>query len=331
MFNFRKSLATLSGKTVVLLGDPVVDAYIFGETVRVSREAPVLVVRKERSEYRLGGVANTAANVAALGARAIFLGYVPSDPAGDQLLTMLKAAGVETTQVVRGAGVSAVKTRILAGAYGTGKQQVLRLDEEPPHDGGSVADKALATRLQEVGTEADAIIISEYGLGYAGDAVANAARALAKAARVVCVDSRYALERFAGVTVVTPNIPEAEAIVKATLNSKEAVERAGPELLRRLDVEAVLLTKGRHGMSLFRRHAAPQHIDIVGSDEVTDVTGAGDTVIATFACGLGAGLGMEESMRLANCAAAVVVGKMGTATATPAEILAIAHEQDPHP
>ncbi len=301
-----------------MVGDVILDSYIYGETVRVSREAPVLVVRKESREHRLGGAANTAINLVELGAEVEVLTTVGPDEGGTILKSMLGAAGVGTGAVVEVDSSTPVKTRILAGAVGTTKQQVLRLDDEPTAM-SDVVSRQVADALREKAEGAAAIVVSDYGLGTVGPEVIAVAQELAAKGSIVCVDSRYRLGSFQAVTAVTPNQPEAEAVVGFRIESGDDIERAGKGLREHLGCEAVLLTLGRRGMTLFG-DGQSSHVDIVGEEEVTDVTGAGDTVMATFSLSLAAGLGMENGMRLANCAAGVVVTKTGAATCSPDEL-----------
>jgi D-glycero-beta-D-manno-heptose-7-phosphate kinase len=317
--SFARALATMHGRRAVLIGDLVLDSYVYGETVRVSREAPVLVVRKERVEHRLGGAANTAANLAALGVSTSVVGLVGEQ--GGTIREMLAAAGVNVEHVRATPLTTPVKTRVLAGAFGTSRQQVLRIDEEPKGELPAALQSALAEDLLSLGRHAEVVVVSEYGYGLAGEPVLAAVRELQRLGVPVCVDSRYALSSFAGVTAITPNVPEAEALTGMAIDGPQAAARAGAMALERLGCSACLLTQGRGGMTLFRPGATAAHVDIVGEDEVVDVTGAGDTVIATFSAAVAAGLGMENAMRLANVAAGVVVTKLGTATASPSEIV----------
>ena len=211
-----------------------------------------------------------------------------------------------------------VKTRVMAGAAGTARQQVIRLDDEPEPLPSEALD-AIAKHLQDRAEQVDAIIVSDYGQGTISEKIIDVAVQLAAAGKTVCVDSRYRLEAFSGVTAVTPNVPEAESVVGFGVNTPEQAEKAGQVLKEKLKVKAVLLTLGRGGMSLFTDEGM-SHVDIVGEEEVTDVTGAGDTVMATFCLGIAADIGMENAMRLANCAAGVTVNKSGAATCSPKEL-----------
>lgn len=297
----------------------MLDVYVYGETARVSREAPVLIVRKEREEYRLGGAANVAANLAALGVQTELIGVVGRDGAADKLRHMLRERGVEVGGLVPGANATPTKTRVLAGATGTAKQQVLRIDEEPELYTASSGD-ALAESLQARAATSDAVVISDYGLGSVGERTMEVAARLSTSGQVVCVDSRYRLAQFHNVTVITPNAPEAEAATGLSLSRPGAIEQVGRMLLEKTGCQLCLLKLGRRGMTLFSAGGSSEHVDIVGDEEVADVTGAGDTVIAAFAVGLAARLGAGNAMRIANTAAGVVVMKIGTATASPAEV-----------
>lgn len=323
-----RALEVIRGRRALLVGDLILDAYLYGETVRVSREAPVLVVRKERVEHRLGGAANVACNLATLGMHTEVLGVVSEDQNGQQLTRMLAAAGSDVLRLRQGAHPMPVKTRVLAGAFGTSRQQVLRIDEEPRGEMPPDLMDALAGDLLARGSQSDVVVVSDYGYGIGGAPLADAAREVARRGTPVCVDSRYRLHTFTGVTAVTPNVPEAEGVVGHPIVDRDSVDRAGDRIVEQLQLGACLLTQGRGGMTLFTPGAAPDHVDIVGEEEVTDVTGAGDTVIATFAGGLAAGLGMPNAMRLANLAAGIVVTKTGAATASFDELVTAAARFD---
>ncbi len=318
------AIAAMQGKRALLVGDLLLDTYEIGETVRVSREAPVLVVRRERSEHRLGGAANAAANLAALGLTTTAVATVGGDAAGETLRRLLGAAAVGLEEVATVGRRTPNKTRVLAGAFGTARQQVLRLDDEPDEQLPDEVVARLAEAVRRLGRQVEVVLASDYGAGVCAPPVVEALRDLARAGVPVVVDSRAQLAAFRGVTVVTPNVPEAAALVGAAVAQQSSVDAAGAEILRRLGCGACLVTQGRHGMTLYRPGTPPRHVDIIGDDEVTDVTGAGDTVAATLAAALGAGLGLANGMLLANSAAGVAVMKAGTATVSPAELVAMA-------
>lgn len=319
------ALEAMRGRRALLIGDLMLDAYLYGQTQRISREAPVLVVRQERIEHRLGGAANTAANLQALGLETLVVGTVGDDAAGNTLRSMLRKRGADLQGLVTVSHPTPVKTRILAGAFGTSPQQVLRLDQQTELPLSQTELRALHTNIQKIADLADVIVVSDYGGGVLHPSLVQAVQALAKRGKTVCVDSRYQLHAFCGVTAVTPNLPEAEEAVGFSLQTHDAVHSAGGLLLEKLQCEAVLVTQGQMGMTLFESTQKPIHTDVVGATEATDVTGAGDSVIATLSGALAADLGWRNAMLLANCAAGVVVTKMGTVSPLPHEIAAAAH------
>ena len=305
---------------VLVAGDLIADEFIYGRLDRVSREAPVLILRYDSTEVLPGGAGNAAANAAALGARVDVVGVVGRDEAGDRLRDALPARG--TYGIVRARDfVTPVKTRILAGGVHSAKQQVVRIDRAGSRIAPAVA-RRVETALARSLRLADVVILSDYGAGLVTPA--RWRRVLAAAGRrppLVFVDSRYDLTEFDGITACTPNEPEVEALLGIRIgDDRAALEAAGAELLRRLRCRAVLVTRGSRGMALFEPDRPPLHIPIVGSDEVADVTGAGDTVIATFALAVGAGASFADAARLANHAAGLVVMKRGTATVSGAEL-----------
>lgn len=325
-YSVSQALERIAGRKILLVGDVMLDSYINGETVRVSREAPVIVVRKESVQHRLGGAANTAANLAELGVQTEIIGCVGGDEGGQKLREMLVERGVDTDALVTSDVATQVKTRVMAGAFGTMKQQVLRIDDDPKGAPNQASINELLAAMKQRAQNADVIILSDYGGGVVAEPIIELCRGLVKQGKIVCVDSRHRLHLFSGMTTVTPNIPEAEEQLNTTIASQSEALIAGKQLLEELQLQACLLTQGRGGMTLFTNEAEPAHVDIIGEDEVTDVTGAGDTVIAMFGAALAGGLGMMNAMRLANCAASVVVCKVGAAVAAPQEIIDAAND-----
>lgn len=317
----------LRGHRVAVVGDPVLDVYLYGTTHRISREAPVLIVREEAREVRLGGAANTAWNFAALGAEISLIGLIGRDGEGAELTTLAARSGIDTSRLLaRQRGCTVTKTRVLAGGLHTRKQQMLRLDREnegaaEPGDAARVADAARAAFPQ-----LEALVISDYGDASLTSTWVELAKDARAAGKIVVVDSRHAVTAFAGVTAVTPNEPEVEEALGLTLRSPEAALTAAARLTRELDLEATLLTRGREGMAVASRSGDPQLLAAHGGHEAVDVTGAGDTVTATFTLALTAGLPVYEAAVMANCAAAQVVKTVGTATCSPAELLAALSE-----
>jgi rfaE bifunctional protein kinase chain/domain len=311
-------------RRVLVVGDLLADQFLYGEISRVSREAPVLILRHERTETVPGGAANCAANLASLGARASLVGVVGTDAAGDALLDKLRAAGVDCEGVVRAAEVrTTTKVRILAGQAHSMRQQVIRVDYEgePPTPGAQL-DGQLGARVREATTRADAIIVSDYNYGVAGaETVATLREAAAQRGLPVLVDSRFRLPEFAGFTSATPNEDEVEQVLGRRLTDTAALEAAAVELRARLGHRALLITRGSQGMLLLEEGAPPRHLAPVGSREAVDVTGAGDTVIAAYTLALASGATFADAADIANHAGGIVVMKRGTASVEARELL----------
>ena len=319
---FRKILSRIPRVRLVVVGDLVADEFIYGRLDRVSREAPVLILKYDSTEIVPGGGGNAASNAAALGARVEVICVVGKDDAGRRLIAAMprraKVRGVERA----GGYVTPVKTRILAGGIHSAKQQVVRIDRAGGRPGPAVLAKLERTLARAI-RRADAVIVSDYGGGQATPAFWQRVIAAARLRKppLVFVDSRYSLTGFSGMTACTPNESEVEAVLGVRINDDLSVlEQAGRELLKRLRCRAVLITRGSRGMALFEEGKPTDHVPIVGSDQVADVTGAGDTVIATFAVSLAAGASFGEAARLANYAGGLVVMKRGTATVSAAEL-----------
>lgn len=318
----RALVERFAGRTVVVVGDLIVDEYLFGRPARISREAPVLILRFTERELSLGGAANAVNNVGALGARVVPIGVVGRDAAGDELLGLFDATGIPTDGIVTEAGRrTPVKTRIMAGGYQATRQQVVRIDREPTGEPQPTTEGALVARLTSLAARADAVILSDYGYGTVTPRVLEHLRAIARGAdAIVTVDSRYDLPRFTGLTAATPNEAELEALAGMPADDERAVEKAGRQLLERLDARLLLVTRGSRGMALLEREGGSTFIPIHGTDEIADVTGAGDTVISAFTVALAAGATPVEAATLANVAGGLVVMKRGTATVSAAEL-----------
>jgi rfaE bifunctional protein kinase chain/domain len=320
----------MPGRPVVMLVDLVADRYLHGSPKRISREAPVLILRYESEELLPGGGANAVANVAALGGRPLVLGVVGTDAAGDRLLEVLAGLGVDPSGVYRRAGYQTpTKTRILAGGRHAIKQQVVRFDVEDVVEPGPEEQAFFAAQLGRWGGSARVAVLSDYGYGAVDPSlVGDCRRAVGKEGLLVC-DSRYRLGSYTGLDGATPNEEEAEALLGRPLGEGETLREGGRALCQSLGARFVLVTRGSFGMSLFTTEESI-HLPIHGTDQVADVTGAGDTVIGTFALALAAGASPLEAALLANYAGGVVVMKRGTATLACAE-LAAAVAADPRP
>jgi len=318
----RRTVEAFRGRTVVVVGDLIADEYLFGKPARISREAPVLILRFTEREVGLGGSANAAHNVHALGARVVPIGVVGRDAPGDELLGLFHGAGMPTDGIVTENGrPTPVKTRIMAGGYQATRQQVVRVDREPEGELQTITEDALMTRLTGLAERADAILVSDYGYGTVTPRVFERIRAIARrTGAVVSVDSRYQLPRFTGATAATPNEAELEQLAGTAVDDERGVEKAGRQLLERLEARLLLVTRGSRGMALLERDGGSSFIPIHGTDEIADVTGAGDTVISTFTVALASGAAPVDAATLANMAGGIVVMKRGTATVSPAEL-----------
>jgi rfaE bifunctional protein kinase chain/domain len=313
------------GRRVLVLADLVADEFLTGRVQRVSREAPVLILEYDGTDVRLGGGANAAHNIRTLGGRPLPLGVLGRDDHGRRVRALLRATGIPAARVLtEPAYVTPVKTRILGGGVHSTKQQMVRIDKTTRLADRSAARRRVAALLRGWRGPLDAVLVSDYGFGLVTGELVQAAVALARRRKVpVTVDSRHALLGFRGMTAVTPNEPEVEAALGITIgNDRRKLENAGRTLLRRLGVAAVLITRGSDGMALFEPGRPTLHIPIHGSDQVADVTGAGDTVIATFTLALAAGGTPAEASRLANNAGGIGVMKRGTATVSAPELRA---------
>ncbi len=315
----RALLQAMRGRRVLVLGDVMLDQFLWGRVVRISPEAPVPVVEISSETFHLGGAANVAGNVRALGGQAVVAGVVGDDAAGARVRRALAEDGIEDAlSVADGSRPTTLKTRIIAH-----HQQVVRADREVAHDVAGSLERALLEKARAALPTCGAVILSDYEKGVVTARLMKAVLAAARRRGVpVLVDPKvrhFALYR--GVAVVTPNQAEAEQATGVRILGEADLAEAGQRILRRLRCQAALVTRGEHGMTLFEPARPPLHIP-TAAREVFDVTGAGDTVIATLGLALCAGAKLAEAARLANFAAGVVVGKLGTATATPEEVMA---------
>jgi len=312
MSRLAQLLRKFKGCRVAVLGDFVADVFIYGEISRISREAPVLILNHRDTHLVPGGGANAVHNLRALGAAPLPIGLVGNDAEGRQLLSFFKKSGIDTKGIrVERAWKTPTKTRILAGAAHSQRQQIVRLDS-----GGPVKS---APKLKPRIPACDALLVSDYGYGAI---TKELVREVMRKGIPSTIDSRFSMTDFTGMTAATPNEPEVEAALGIHIgHDASKLESAGRTLLRKLKHDALLITRGKDGMALFEKGKKTEHIPIHGSDEIADVTGAGDTVIATFTLALAAGGTFSEAARLANYAGGIVVMKHGTRPVTYAELL----------
>lgn len=307
------------GKRVVVFGDLVADVFVYGEISRISREAPVLILNHRETQVVPGGGANAIHNLWALGAKPLPVGIIGEDAEGRQLVGYFSNLGIDVSGInVAKSYRTPSKMRILAGAVHSQRQQIVRMDSGAPLQDDKTRN-TIEQKLKIALRDADALLVSDYGYALTSpELIAKIKRDSIPAT----IDSRFSLMSFSGMTAATPNEPEVEAALGITIgNDAKKLEWAGRQLLRKLKHNALLITRGKDGMALFERGKKTTHIPIHGSDEVTDVTGAGDTVIATFTLALAAGANYYEAAQLANYAGGIVVMKYGTRPVTLEELV----------
>jgi rfaE bifunctional protein kinase chain/domain len=322
----RKIVESFPKLTVTVLADLVADEFVFGEISRVSREAPVLILKHCDRTVVPGGGANAIYNLADLGVNVLPVGVVGDDEPGKQLLRAFRHKQIPVSGVLKDKSYTTVtKTRILAGFAHTAGQQVVRLDREPAEGPNAHLRRELVLSAREYARASDALLVSDYGYGAATPTLLNVIREKRGLGKVpVMLDSRHRLLEFSGITAATPNESEVEEALGIRIGNNNDWERllaAGDQIVGAMNLESLLITRGKDGMVVFPRRHKPVDIPIQGSDEVTDVTGAGDTVIAPFTAALAAGASAEDAAHLANYAGGIVVMKRGTATVSRQELL----------
>ena len=310
----RRLRALLDGfprTKVAILGDIMLDRYVWGDVNRISQEAPVPIVEVREESARFGAAANVAENVASLGARATLVGVVGDDDAGRELLSLLIGRGVDIESVVTEPGrPTTTKLRVIAQS-----QQVVRADSEVTTDVAGEVEARILDGVRKAIADCDVLIVSDYGKGVVtGTTIAAAISAARDLGKMVCIDPKEShFASYVGVTAITPNQREAGAAVGATITDEDTLLAVGWKLLKQLEAECVVITRGEHGMSLFMSGGELVHLPTVGR-EVFDVTGAGDTVVSALAVALAAGASMEEAAIVANHAAGLVIREVGTAS-----------------
>ena len=315
--SLRAWVPKLAGRRVLVVGDVMADHYIWGRVERISPEAPIPVVQVSREDVKLGGAANVACNIAALGGRAVLAGVVGADAMAGTLKGILTGKSIDASGLIADPGRPTIeKTRVIAHS-----QQVVRVDRESPDPlDGAVQEALLKSCLRQV-EECDAVLFSDYAKGTLGTALAAAlTRRARELGKVVAADPKPAnMDWFSGVGIVTPNLAEASSASGIRIKDDASAQEAARILLQRLGSDAVLVTRGEQGMTLLRSKGGVTHIP-TRAREVFDVTGAGDTVIATLTLALAAGMPVDEACFLANAAAGIVVAEVGVAVVSPAQL-----------
>ncbi len=314
---------TFSQKRLLVIGDTIADRFVYGEISRVSREAPVFILRHEHTETTPGGAANCAANLAALGAKVALISVIGDDEPGRVLLDKLETAGIDCHGLaVSSERTTTTKMRVLAGQVHSTRQQVIRIDYDSEPALATDEREQLKVRLSEEIGKADAVIISDYNYGVVDVTLAAMARDAADQRRIpVFIDSRFRLSEFPRFTSATPNEDEIAQLSGQPLTNDLQLEALGSKLREQLVYRSLLVTRGSRGMVLFEADTKPLHIEAVGSRQPVDVTGAGDTVIATYALAIASGASFAAAAQLANFAGGIVVMKRGTATVSAEELI----------
>ena len=318
--------------TITVLGDLVADEFVTGEISRISREAPVLILQHRETTIVPGGGANAINNLADLGVRVLPVGLLGDDNAGNRLLQLFRQKKISITGIVRDKNHPTVtKSRIMAAMPHTWRQQVVRVDREPEIQPSTETESKLIGFARQFSNDSHAVLISDYGYGVATPELAKQLRGKKKSLTApIVLDSRHRMLQYSGVTAATPNESEVEEALKRRIGqSWPNLCAAAEEVMSRMKLPSLVITRGRDGMAVFSRKSDPVDIAIFGSDEIADVTGAGDTVIATFTAALAAGATPQEAAHLANYAGGIVVMKRGTATVTRAELLAAIENSPP--
>jgi D-glycero-beta-D-manno-heptose-7-phosphate kinase len=325
LFSLADVVERFEGKRVVLLGDFVADSFQYGTITRVSREAPVLILRHRETRILPGGAANATSNLAALGARVTPISAVGDDEAGDLLIHAFREMNVNVSGIVRiKGGLTPTKTRFLAGWAHTVGQQVLRVDYEPHSQITQSHRNKIRQLLKAKLKNANALAISDYGLGVVNPETIREALSQEKRNVPVSLDSRYQLMAYkrAGITAATPNEAEIEALHNIAIGQDlSQLELRGREVLRELKLKSLVITRGKDGMAVFQPGEKTVHIPVHGSDQAVDVTGAGDTVLAAYTLALASGASAIEAAHIANIAGGLVVMKRGTAAVSRHELL----------
>jgi len=327
----RKIVEAFPKTTVTVLGDLVADEFIYGEISRVSREAPVLILKHRERTVVPGGGANAINNLAALGVNVLPVGLVGDDEPGRLLLKAFRQRRIPLSGILKDKRYPTVtKTRILAGQTHSARQQVVRLDREPDAVPDAHVTRELIFSARKFARASDALLVSDYGYGGATPQILNAVRTRDLTGLPITLDSRFRMLQYSGVTAATPNEAEVEEALGLRIGHDWArLTQAGEQLLNRMKLQALVITRGRDGMVAFERRRRPVDIPISGTDEIADVTGAGDTVIATFTAALATGASPEDAAHLANHAGGIVVMKRGTATVSRDELLAAMEKAPP--
>lgn len=317
----KQYIPLFSKQKIMVIGDLIADVYIEGRISRISREAPVLILREKEQRLIPGGAANAVNNVCSLGGQVCMVGIIGLDAEGDKLKKVLIQRGIGVDGIIATDRSTTCKTRIMAGGQATVKQQVVRVDRENELPPDEHCEALILQYIRDHWSTVDGVVLSDYGYGVITPKVIQTVvelQALQK--KKVVVDSRYALLSYQGITIATPNQAEAGEVYNTEIDSIETLEKIGRQLVQDMSAEAVLITRGGEGMTLFEQNGTITYIPVTNKHEVFDVTGAGDTVVAGLTLALAAGAPFAEAASLSNYASGIVVRKQGTATVSTKEL-----------
>lgn len=331
MSSLAQIVAAFLSKRVLVVGDVILDHYVWGSADRISQEAPVPIVTVLQETYRLGGAANAVANIISLGGNVSVISVIGNDENGSKLLSMLSDIGADTTGLVlNNERPTSIKTRVMAH-----HQHIVRIDREVNDEiAGDIRAEIISRAMAEI-PKVDAVLISDYDKGVTSKIFfCEVIRCSKEHGKPVVIDPKIRnFWNYAGATVITPNIKEASAAANMAINDEEELLKAGVLIFRKLDLQALIITRGEHGMTFFQPDGKPEvqpsvtHIPAVAR-EVFDVTGAGDTVAAVLALSLASGADIPCAARISNYAAGIVVGEVGTACASPEELLSVIEQYE---
>jgi rfaE bifunctional protein kinase chain/domain len=320
MEKYAKLIDKFKSKKILVLGDFILDEYVYGETERISREAPVLILKYKRSTYLAGGGANPIMNIVDLGAVPVPVSVAGTEEYSDILINMMKEKGVDTSYIVRSESYAIpVKTRVMAGSVHTVKQQVVRIDRYNEGILEGNIETELINNINKAAQGIDVILVSDYGSGMITDRVITAINRLAKEGKQVVVDSRYGLKKYKYVATATPNETEAGPAVDYEKYEEKDVEYTVRQLAKIMKAKGMIVTRGSRGMIVFENKKIVK-VAPYGSNEIVDVSGAGDTVSSIISIALAAGAKLADAAYLANIGGGLVVMKRGVATVTVKEL-----------
>jgi len=316
-------IESFPGKRIAVWGDFILDEYTYGTTRRISREAPVLILSYKDTRFSLGGAGNSLLNLKSLGAKPIPIGVLGTDNGGEKTLEILRQNSIPLDYIIREKKFTTpLKTRIFAGEETTRKQQILRIDRDNKVPDEESLKQNILHNLLKLGQECDGLLVSDYNyMTVKEDIFSSVLPAFQKNKIPVMIDSRFRVLNFKGITISTPNEPEAEEALGLQINDDDQIlKQAGTQIRKKAKAEAVLITRGSKGMVLFEKNKPPFPIPIYGTTQIVDMTGAGDTVISVIALSLACGSSFKEAAQLANYAGGIVVMKEGTSTLIPQEL-----------